>query len=74
MKKSLLSFLSILLITGCTSNSEVNRVEENKQLVTNFYKEVLFEGKYQSIDKYIGDVYIQHNPMVPDGKKLLLVC
>ncbi len=52
-------------MTGCASNE----VEENKKLVTNFYKEVLFEGKYQSIDKYIGDVYIQHNPAVADGKE-----
>lgn len=44
---------------------------QNKELVVNFYNEVLFQGKYKSIDKYIGDKYIQHNPHVPDGKEAL---
>ncbi len=56
-------------MTGCASNKALNQIEENKQLVTSFYKEVLFEAKYQSIDKYIGDVYIQHNPAIADGKE-----
>ncbi len=69
MKKILFSLLMISLMTGCASNNKLNEIEKNKKLVTDFYKEVLFESKYQSIDKYIGDVYIQHNPMVGDGKQ-----
>ncbi len=43
----------------------------NKKLVVDFYNEVLFRGDYNAMDKYIGEVYIQHNPQVADGKKAL---
>lgn len=43
----------------------------NKKLVVDFYNEVLFRGDYNAMDKYIGDVYIQHNPQVADGKEAL---
>ena len=45
--------------------------ERNKQLVVDFYTDVLFYGKADAIDKYIGEVYIQHNPRVPNGKEAL---
>ncbi len=47
------------------------QLEANKKLVVDFYNEVLFRGDYNAMDKYIGDVYIQHNPQVADGKKAL---
>jgi len=46
-------------------------VNTNKQLVTEFYQEVLLGGKYQVLDKYIGNTYIQHNPHLPNGKEAL---
>ncbi len=45
--------------------------DANKKLVVDFYNEVLFRGDYNAMDKYIGDVYIQHNPQVADGKEAL---
>jgi predicted SnoaL-like aldol condensation-catalyzing enzyme len=32
---------------------------------------VLIDGKHEAIDKYIGEVYIQHNPNGGDGKEAL---
>ncbi|WP_315980098.1 hypothetical protein [Aliamphritea spongicola] len=46
--------------------------EANKKLVVDFYTEILFQQKLDKIDQYIGDVYIQHNPNVADGKQALL--
>lgn len=70
MKKMLILSLLLLLLSGCST--EQDTIKANKELVTSFYKEVLFQGKYQAVDKYIGDKYIQHNPHVPDGKQALV--
>ena len=48
------------------------QLEANKKLVVDFYTEILFENKLEKIDQYIGDIYIQHNPNVADGKQALV--
>lgn len=48
-----------------------NQLETNKKLVTDFYQEVVGNKNVQAIDKYIADDYIQHNPVLSDGKKAL---
>jgi len=67
MFRNLLLVSFLVLSTSVTYANE--QTERNKKLVTNFYQEVLFEGKYQKIDKYMGTKYIQHNPNVADGKE-----
>ena len=44
-------------------------LEENKRTVTAFY-DLMFnqDAPREAIEKYAGDVYIQHNPHVADGK------
>lgn len=42
-------------------------LEENKNNAIAFYK-TAFEGNpREAIEKYVGDIYIQHNPVVADG-------
>jgi predicted SnoaL-like aldol condensation-catalyzing enzyme len=43
----------------------------NKKLVADFYQQLFGDKDLNAIDKYIGDVYIQHNPALPDGKEAL---
>ncbi len=44
-------------------------IERNKQTVLNFYDLMFNQCKpEEAVEKYVGDVYIQHNPMVADGK------
>jgi len=45
--------------------------ENNKNMVADFYQELFGDKNIDAIDKYIGDVYIQHNPGVTDGKDAL---
>jgi predicted SnoaL-like aldol condensation-catalyzing enzyme len=46
------------------------RLERNKKTVKDFYDLMFNQCKpAEAIEKYAGDVYIQHNPMVADGKE-----
>lgn len=48
----------------------MDNLEQNKQTVTAFYDLMFNQARpREAIEKYTGDVYIQHNPMVADGKE-----
>ena len=47
--------------------------ERNKQTVVSFYDLMFNQCKpEEAVEKYVGDVYIQHNPMVADGKEAFI--
>jgi predicted SnoaL-like aldol condensation-catalyzing enzyme len=46
-----------------------DKLEQNKKTAMAFYDLMFNQCKpEEAIEKYTGDVYIQHNPTVPDGK------
>ena len=72
-----------MALTGCQSESNTaqkaetsvksvvqSKTERNKANAIAFYDLAFNQHKVQeAADKYIGDVYLQHNPMVADGKE-----
>ena len=45
------------------------RLDQNKETCIAFYDLMFNQSKpAEAIRKYVGDMYIQHNPAVPDGK------
>ncbi|MGC2235881.1 MAG: nuclear transport factor 2 family protein [Pyrinomonadaceae bacterium] len=49
------------------------RLGRNKETVTAFYDLMFNQSKpREAIEKYTGDVYIQHNPLVADGKQAFI--
>lgn len=47
-----------------------NQLERNKKAVADFYDLMFNQCRpREAIEKYVGDVYIQHNPQVADGKE-----
>ena len=54
-------------------NVMTDRLEQNKKTATSFYDLMFNESKpAEALEKYAGDVYIQHNPEVGDGKQAFI--
>lgn len=49
----------------------LRQANTNKKLVAEFYQQLFGDKDVSAIDKYIGNVYIQHNPALPDGPEAL---
>ena len=50
-----------------------DQLERNKKTVMEFYDLMFNNNKpRRAIEKYVGDVYIQHNPAVDDGKEAFI--
>lgn len=52
---------------GPTEITDLDQTEANRQLVMDFYREVLIEGQIGRAAAYLGDYYHQHNPQIADG-------
>ncbi len=72
------TILSILFfLNSCNDSKDIAKeeqtiLEKNKEVVTSFYQEFFGDLNFESANKYIGDIYVQHNPALADGKEALI--
>lgn len=52
---------------AAAATSAEQQEERNKRFVTEFYNKALNEKDYEAASQYLGDKYIQHNPVAADG-------
>jgi predicted SnoaL-like aldol condensation-catalyzing enzyme len=68
-----LSLLAVVIALGMDIGAvaaENNNAAVNKEIVTSFYNLAFREHKIEeAFARYGGDKYIQHNPLIPDGKE-----
>lgn len=64
----------ILLATGAgMAAAEKSSVAKNKEIVTSFYNLAFRDHKIEeAFARYGGNKYIQHNPLIPDGKEVVI--
>ncbi len=56
------------MIDGPTETTDLDRTEENRNLIRSFFDEVLVGGQLDRLDYYIdGEGYTEHNPDMVDG-------
>jgi predicted SnoaL-like aldol condensation-catalyzing enzyme len=56
-----------------SSTQTKTQLEKNKETAVAFYDLMFNQCKpREAMDKYVGDVYIQHNPLVGDGKEAFI--
>ena len=75
MKSILVVMVSAaLVLVACTPNSNKNTMENksNKNIVAEAYKFMIKEADTSLVDTYVSDKYLQHSPMVKDGKEGLI--
>ena len=50
----------------------MTNLEEKKENAISFYKTAYLGNPRKAVENYVGDVYIQHNPKVGDGKEAFI--
>jgi predicted SnoaL-like aldol condensation-catalyzing enzyme len=54
-----------------TNRMEKQTEEANKKMVVDFYQSLFGDKNIAVIDSFVAEDYIQHNPMVADGRQAL---
>jgi predicted SnoaL-like aldol condensation-catalyzing enzyme len=68
-RTTLLLALGLLCAAVAPANADISKKPNAKKVVD--FMDMVFNQKKvkEGFDKYVGDKYIQHNPIAPDGKE-----
>lgn len=67
LKKSLIAFSLFCALTPAVFAGNSESEQLNKKNVIDFYNKALNDKDFAAARPYLGDRYIQHNPMAKDG-------
>ena len=71
MRIALVAIIPGLFLAGCgkqaTESAERAQEERNKATVIAFYNAAINDKDFDAASRYLGDKYIQHNPLAADG-------
>ncbi len=59
------------MVGGVTTAKDLEKTEENRQLVNKFVQSVLIENRIKELPDYVANSYIEHNPNMEDGLSAL---
>jgi predicted SnoaL-like aldol condensation-catalyzing enzyme len=72
----ILILAAVLTLSGCATagaHDEHDVAAKNKEMVIAFYNMIFQEHKVrEALERYVGDRYIQHNPLAPNGTEALI--
>ena len=69
MQVRLALIISLFVVASCPANAHISK-KPNAQKAIALLETVFNQKKVkEGFDKYVGDKYIQHNPIAPDGKE-----
>jgi predicted SnoaL-like aldol condensation-catalyzing enzyme len=73
IKLSVLVVIIELAVGTGAAAAESSRAAKNKEIVTSFYNLAFRDHKIEeAFARYGGRKYIQHNPLIPDGKEVVI--
>ena len=67
LKKSIVAFSLFCALTPAVFAGNSENEQLNKKNVIDFYNKALNDKDFAAARPYLGDRYIQHNPMAKDG-------
>ena len=73
MKNKMMLAAGVLILAACQQQASAPvdptaaQEERNKEIVIAFYNAAINDKDFEAASAYLGDVYIQHNPMAADG-------
>jgi len=61
------------MVSGPTDVTDLDKTEENRQIVLSFVDDILLNARYTKLENYIDkNQFIQHNPYMIDGKSAII--
>jgi predicted SnoaL-like aldol condensation-catalyzing enzyme len=64
---ALAAFAALALVPIQDAAADAAQLERNKKTVVDFYNAAINDKDFEKAQKYLGPMYIQHNPVAADG-------
>lgn len=66
-RKAVSVIATVLVLCASSAVAETEQEAANKKIVIDFYDKAINQKDFEAASQYLGDTYIQHNPLAADG-------